>query len=483
MWGRSTRRASSAAIGGGSRLGRDRVDSLARGGPARVRFGAVASIVEVFGNCRVVATLASGPLTDVYHAVQDPLGRHVAIKALRSTMSPNSPFAAPLVREAELLSRLSHENILRIYDFLRTPDAMWLVLEYVEGVSLADLLGKVERLTVHAAAAIGIEVCRALAHAHARGIIHRDVKPSNILLSREGGLKLVDFGIAHDDRAPSCPETLEAGATYGTPAYMSPEQILGDKIDARTDLFSLGIVLYQAVAGRRPFEAPDTKSTAQRIRHSDPPPLSSTDAPIPRLFERVVARCLEKVPGDRWMHANELASQLEAYLRRETTAPTHDLILAELARAKVVESLPKLREMHAAVRSHAARGPLWPVAGVYVALLLLVVVGGAVIEQYAHRADESVTIQQGPLELAPMHSGHLRVVARPWADVIVDGQRLDVTPLGHPIPLSAGIHYITFKHPKASDERRVVRIEPGQSVLLDVNMLPREPSPSDAGVD
>src|SRR5882724_1847616 len=108
------------------------------------------SIVEVFGNCRVIEHVASGPLTDVYHAVQEPLGRHVAVKALRPTIAPTSPFAAHLAREAELLAKLHHENILQVYDFVRTDAAMWLVLEYVDGVSLGEVLARCERLSVPA---------------------------------------------------------------------------------------------------------------------------------------------------------------------------------------------------------------------------------------------------------------------------------------------------------------------------------------------
>src|SRR5882757_8583596 len=242
----------------------------------------MASIVEIFGNCRVVAQVASGPLTDVYHAVQEPLARHVAIKALRPTIAPSSPFAAHLAREAELLAKLHHDNILELYDFVRTDSAMWLVLEFVDGVSLAQLLAKSDRLTMPGAIAIGLEIARALAHAHERGIIHRDIKPGNVLVSRRGEVRLVDFGIAHDDRVPSSPEPLEAGSTFGTPAYMSPEQILGEPVDARTDVFSLGIVLYQMVAGVKPFEAPDTKTTAQSIRHDHPPSLRSYGSPVPR---------------------------------------------------------------------------------------------------------------------------------------------------------------------------------------------------------
>jgi serine/threonine-protein kinase len=444
----------------------------------------VASIVEVFGNCRVIEQVASGPLTDVYHAVQEPLGRHVAVKALRSTIAPSSPFASHLAREAELLAKLHHDNILELYDFVKTDSAMWLVLEYVDGVSLAEILAKSERLTVHGALAVGVEIAKALTHAHDRGIIHRDIKPANVLLSRRGEIKLVDFGIAHDDRVPSSPEPLEAGSTFGTPAYMSPEQILGEPLDARTDIFSLGIVLYQLVAGVRPFDGPDTKTTAHRIRHSEPHSLASTAREIPSAFERIVMRCIEKLPGDRFGSARELASSLESFLRSETTSPTDEIIGTELARAKVVSEPPAhRRSAQQSLVIDPSRAPLWPAVRGFLGLLLFAIAGGVAIQMEAGKAEADTSGKKGPLELVPARAGFLRVVARPWAEVVVDGQRIDVTPFARPIPLSAGTHYVTLKHPKSSDERRVIKVSPGETVMLDVTMNVKGMAPADAGAD
>jgi serine/threonine-protein kinase len=444
----------------------------------------VASIVEIFGNCRVVEQVASGPLTDVYHAIQEPLGRHVAIKALRPTIAPTSPFASHLAREAELLAKLHHDNILELHDFVRTDSAMWLVLEYVDGVSLAELLTKLERLGTHGALAVGLEIARALAHAHERGIIHRDIKPANVLVSRRGEIKLVDFGIAHDDRVPSSPEPLEAGSTFGTPAYMSPEQILGEPVDARTDIFSLGIVLYQLVAAVRPFDGPDTKTTAHRIRHSEPHSLGSSTPEVPRGLERVVMRCIEKLPGDRFASARELASALEALLRAETTTPTDEIIEAELLRAKVIsEARQRRRASSQSLVIDPARAPLWPAVRAFLGLLLLAVLGGVAIQMQAGKTEADASGKKGPLELVPVRAGFLRVVARPWAEVVVDGQRIDVTPFARPIPLAGGTHYVTLKHPKAIDERRVIKVTPGETVMLDVTMGVKGMLPADAGAD
>jgi serine/threonine-protein kinase len=463
------------------------------GGYLQATVGPVASIVEVFGNCRVIEHIASGPITDVYHAVQEPLGRHVAVKALRSTIAPSSPFAANLAREAELLAKLHHDNILELFDFVRTESAMWLVLEYVDGVSLAELLTKSDRLPVHTALAIALEIARALTHAHERGIIHRDIKPANVLVSKGGEVKIVDFGIAHDDRVPSSPEPLEGGSTFGTPAYMSPEQILGEPLDGRTDIFSLGIVLYQMIAGSRPFDGPDTKSTAQRIRHSEPTslvsPLGTLASPssgvaTPRAVERIVRRCLEKLPGDRFASCRELAASLESVLRSETTSSTEDLVTTELLRQKIIDQAPaSRRSTQVSLVLDPGRTSLWPAARGFFGVLVLALLGGFYIQREARKTESDTSSKPGALELVPARAGFLRVVARPWAEVIVDGQRIDVTPFARPIPLGGGTHYVTLKHPKAADERRVVKITPGESVMLDVTMGVKGLLPPDAGVD
>jgi hypothetical protein len=444
----------------------------------------VATIVEAFGNCRVVEHVASGPLSDVFHAVQEPLGRHVAIKALRPTIAPSSPFALHLAREAELLSKLDHENLLEVYDFVRTDSAMWLVLEYVDGVSLAEILTKTEHLTVAAALAVGVELARALSHAHERGVIHRDIKPANVLISKRGEVKLVDFGIAHDESAASSPELIEAGSTFGTPAYMSPEQILGEPLDARTDIFSLGVLLYQIIAGERPFEGSDTKSTAQRIRHSEARTLASRAPGLSRAIDRTVMRCLEKLPGDRFTSSAELGASLEALLRAETASPPRDLVMNELVRAKVISQDPvQRRPPEVGPPVETSRSSLFPTVRGFFVLLVLALAGGIVIQQRAKRTEADNAGKQGPLQLTPAQAGFLRVVARPWAEVIVDGQRIDVTPFARPIPLAAGTHYVTLKHPAAGDERRVIKVTAGETIMLDITMAVKGLTQGDGGTE
>lgn len=446
---------------------------------------ALTTIALRFGNCRAVEPISSGPLTDVYRAVQEPSGLEVVVKALRPMIAPSSPFAAQLEREAQLLARLHHQNVVQLYDFVKTDATMWLVLERVDGFALEQVLASAGRLSPEAALAIGVEIAHALAHAHERGVIHRGIEPGNVLVSRRGEIKLADFAVAHDDRMPSSPEPFETGSTFGEPSYMSPEQILGETVDPRTDVFSLGVVLYQLVAGVRPFDGADSRTTAHRIRHEPAPPLRAIVPNLPRAFERIVMRCLEKTPGERFASASELGAALEGALRAGTNAPRARLIGAELVRAKLVDHAPAASiESGATFAEAGARSTLVPTIGVYLGLLALVAIGGGVIQWSARReADAGAAGQRGPLELVPPSPGSLRVVAHPWARVVVDGQLVDTTPFARAIPLPPGTHYVTLKHPNASDERRVVRIASGETVLLDVTMGVSAPAPVDAGAD
>ncbi|MBK6580221.1 MAG: serine/threonine protein kinase [Sandaracinaceae bacterium] len=199
------------------------------------------------GNYRVLSEVGAGGMAVVYKAIQEPLGRLVAIKALKSTIAMDSQFAVRFEREAHFMASLQHENILHVVDFVKDGNSMYIVMEYVQGIDLYDLLELSPVLPAEEAAIVALQIARALDYAHFRGIIHRDIKPANIMLSHQGEVKLMDFGIARDDKLSDLTET---GTGLGTPSYMSPEQILGDKLDFRSDIFSVGIVLYQMVTGR-----------------------------------------------------------------------------------------------------------------------------------------------------------------------------------------------------------------------------------------
>ncbi len=175
--------------------------------------------LQRIGNCRILEEIASGGMAVVYKAVQESLNRTVAVKALKTAVAAEPQFATRFEREALSLAQLQHENIIHVYDFYRERGAFFIVMEYVEGIDLYDLLDRCGRLPVDVAAIIAMQVARALDYAHYRGIIHRDIKPANIMLSRSGGVKLMDFGIARD---PSFGDLTQTGTVLCTPSYTSP---------------------------------------------------------------------------------------------------------------------------------------------------------------------------------------------------------------------------------------------------------------------
>jgi serine/threonine-protein kinase len=391
-----------------------------------------------------------------------------------------------LEREARLLSELHHPNILHLYDFVRRDDRMWLVLEYVDAWTLEDLLQKLKRLPHAAATAIALEVARALDHAHDRGIVHREVQPKNILVSRRGEIKLGGFSVAVDERLPTAPELLDGTTPFKGPVYMSPEQILGEAPDPRSDLFSLGIVLYEMIAGVNPFAAPDERSVTQRIRHDPPAPLTRERSDVPAPLERVIVRCLEKMPSDRYHSASELSTALSSMFSDAAAGSQRQVVLASLTRAGLLRDAPvSENELAAQVITTVRTASLGPAVRGLFLCTALIVLGGAVIQYLAGRTDGGMAARANgnALPLVPAQPGYLRVVADPWAHVIVDGQKIDTTPFARAIPLTAGTHYVRLEHPSAITERRTIRLVPGETVLLDVRMKVEGPKPASSVED
>jgi serine/threonine-protein kinase len=277
-------------------------------------------------NYRILGELGRGGMSTVYKAVQISLERTVAIKEIHPNFSTSPELIARFEREARAVGLLSHPCIVQIHDYIHQDDTHFMVMEFIEGVNLKSAIERRERLAPEEAASVGVRVSAALAYAHAAGIIHRDIKPSNILLTRDGQVKVVDFGIA---RLEEGEELTRTGAFVGTPAYMSPEQILGERLDGRTDIFSLGVVLYEALAGDKPFSEDAGASVQSRILKSAPASLRRRSRQMPRQIERIVMRCLEKQRDRRFGSMSELNLALRAALpRRERQRPRVLIALA-----------------------------------------------------------------------------------------------------------------------------------------------------------
>jgi serine/threonine-protein kinase len=297
-----------------------------------------------------------------------------------------------------------------------------------------------------------------------------------VLVSRSGDVKLTDFAVAADERLPTAPEILSGATGPPSLSYASPEQILGEPPDPRSDLFSLGVLLYELLAGTPPFGGSDDRSATSRIRNEPPPPLGRYVPELSPALERVVLRCLQKLPSDRFQSASELGDAL-ALAERElgATAP-RDSLLAKM-RAAGLETrgpLPNKVERDPQARSTASVGRA---SLVLLGLSFVSLAGGVAIQLTAGRSDRMAGDRdtRGRLELLPTNAGQLRVVAQPWAHVIVDGQKLETTPFARPIPLAPGIHYVRLEHPLAPTERRTLTVTGGETIVLDVVMKVRGP--------
>ncbi len=434
-----------------------------------------------FDGLRLVEHISTENVAEIYAGIQEPLGRPVIVKSLRPNVLPSSPFALALEREARLLGELSHPRIQRLYEFRREETRMWLVLERIDGQTLDQVIERLGRLTLPAVVSIGTMISDALAHCHELGIVHRDLQPTHITLAPGGRVVLTHFAGALKDRLPTAPELLDGIDRPMIMPYMSPEQILGESTDGRTDLFSLGCILYEAITGQNPFDGPDDRSVAQRIRHSTPALPSRQVAGIPNGADRIIQRCLEKLPSDRYYDATELNLALERLLRQIGRDNPEQCLELELARAGLFRASVRVGSSQQARKTVAVRNgsPSRAIAGLIVCSALIAAGGLLVQRSGAHTGFSSRF--SGRLQLRPEHAGYLRLVVDPWAKVTIDGELCDTTPISRSIPLAAGTHYVHLEHPQAPPERRTVNIANGETVLLDVKMKLVDTAPVDAG--
>lgn len=259
---------------------------------------------------------------EVYLATDSQLDRQVALKILPPELSADRERLSRFMREARMASAVNHPNAAHIYDLGESGGIHYITLEYVQGVTLDSRIGS---LTVEQTLKLAIEVVSALAAAHARHVIHRDIKPANVMVTDDGRAKLLDFGLAKlgsEDKASASSETLHmthAGVVFGTLPYMSPEQALGRRVDQRTDIFSFGVLLYELLAARRPFEGATSGALIDSILHHEPAPPSSHNHLVPQELDEIVGRCLGKHPDSRYPTAADL---LEALRSRSGPAPS-----------------------------------------------------------------------------------------------------------------------------------------------------------------
>ena len=272
----------------------------------------IAMTYEQIGPYRIVGTLGRGGMGVVYHGVNVETDEPAAIKILPAAMAAEEGFRQRFEVEIETLRKLYHPNIVQLFGFGEQDGTLFYAMEIVPGSSLEDELRRGRTFQWREAAQIAIQTCRALRHAHDRGVIHRDIKPANLLMDANGGIKLSDFGIA---RLFGNTRITTAGNVLGTAEYMSPEQASGGAIGPRSDLYSLGGVCFALLTRRAPFKARSLSEMLEKHRLERPDPSAQLCTDVPEEFERIIAQLLEKDPENRIANATLVARRLEAMLR------------------------------------------------------------------------------------------------------------------------------------------------------------------------
>jgi serine/threonine-protein kinase len=278
--------------------------------------------LKSLGRYKIQGVLGKGAMGLVYDGVDPTLDRRVAIKTiLTSTLDEATAkhYAMRFMREVRAVARLNHPNIVQVYDYGTENDLAYIVMEYIQGKELKDAFDDGQSFSLKAVLQMMEELLQALDLAHEAGIIHRDVKPANVMVDAAGHVKLTDFGVARvTDPDADLGEATRAGAMIGTPAYMSPEQIQGQAIDRRSDIFSAGILFYQMLTGRKPFEG-NGWALARKIVQDDPP-WPSTVVQVPAALDAVVARALAKDAAQRYPTARAFAEALRRVAQGKSAA-------------------------------------------------------------------------------------------------------------------------------------------------------------------
>jgi len=424
------------------------------------------------GDYTLVSCLGSGGMAVIYESVQRSLNRTVALKVLRPEVAREKQFVQRFEREARTLASLQHENIIQVYSHHTERRFQYFVMEYVEGIDLFDVMDRCGPLPSEIAAVIALQTARALEHAHYRGIIHRDIKPANLMLSYSGSVKLMDFGIA---RVPESEELTQHGTGLGTPSYMSPEQVVGDSLDGRTDIFSLGSVLYQMLTGEKPFIADENETVLQKIRLQNTPSAKKFRPDLPRSLERIQQRCMQKRKDDRYWPTRELVRALERFISNRGIESENALLVnffrendfideqsagehLDLARRSGYKSELPMRYKFPSLKSFVIGGVA---LGAVLLMLIGVLLGRHVFSGApslskgdaiaAEEGDSGENRDKSGIDESSQRGG-VRINVRPWAHIHIGSKKLGTTPLADVLSLPPGHHAVKLSNPYCRDK-------------------------------
>jgi len=297
------------------------------------------------GRYVIQSELGRGAMGVVYKALDSVLERPVAVKTVNISLERDhaDKYEQRFYQEARAAGALNHPNIVTIHDVGKAGDVVFMAMEYIEGVELRSLIGEGRPLRVAQALTIAAQVAEGLAYAHQRGVVHRDIKPANIMVVANGPVKITDFGIA---RMRGTGDLTQTGMLLGSPKYMSPEQVIGKRADHRSDIFSLGVILYEMLCGAAPFNGENVTALMYQIVNFVPPAPSSVNSEVPHLLDYIVAKMLAKPLEERYQDAAEVARDLRE-AERQLSTPTSDTQALRASSTTLALPQPKLMDADA----------------------------------------------------------------------------------------------------------------------------------------
>lgn len=413
-----------------------------------------------FGRYQIISEVGKGSMGVVYKAHDPQIDRVVALKVLRPDRITSEEFVQRFLKEARAIGRLSHPNIITVYDSGQDNDTLYIVMEFLIGKTLREAQQE-KQLSLQEIIHIGSQVADALDYAHRQGIVHRDIKPSNILLTPEGYLKLTDFGIARIED-PTAHHQTQAGDILGTPIYMSPEQIMGRKVDGRSDLYSLGVILYELTTGRKPFQGENLAAIFNAIIEEKPPPIELPDTSLSQRLSALIFKSISKSTEDRFQTGAQLAQALKSCLqRRKSDAPPESVAPPKPDRMRFMLPLALGLALAAAV------------AGYFVVSRFMHGEQTPVATTTKDQAPEPIGIEKPKAETIPAKVALLEVTSHPnGAEVFMDGAMKGRTPLKVDLPL--GTYEMKLTSPNHFEWEGQVQLDREGRIPLAVRLVPME---------
>jgi eukaryotic-like serine/threonine-protein kinase len=436
------------------------------------------AIAEWLSDFELGNALGAQTHTVTYRARRRHDDRPVLVRASNASRRQAVPVRRAMAKERDVLRAVGHPAIPGLLDVVEQDDQLALIIEDHGGHRLDAVIDRTARLPPESAIAIALEVADALAAVHRRNEPHGALRPELVELTEQGSVYLHGIGQRYVHALRGADEELQQ------PEHMAPEQLLGDEPDEQTDVFLFGMMLYGMVAGASPFPQ-DAGDVSHHIRHDRPTSLHALVANLPDGLEEVVNRCLEKRAADRYPDMTSVSANLVRLLRRETALPRDLLVTRALAAGGLASELSAPRE-RGAERGTSRRLPWRRFVPAAFAVLAVAGIGAAVWSTLGGTTSSGSNDPRGIVK----QPARVQVLARPWAEVYVDGALVDVTPIGRPMEVNPGRHTVMFRHPHAPDESRTIEIIAGQTILLDVVMKVQRPAadadasvPLDAGAD